>query len=72
MFTVTSKKVVLSGGPDQLVTTTSIREVDYLNKKVKIAFGAGYEHFVHNGHFLVVDGEHLPVFQWCERTKIAE
>jgi len=41
-------------------------------EKVKILSGAGYEHFVHNGEFITVDGENLPVFQWSERTKIAE
>jgi hypothetical protein len=49
-----------------------ILEVADLADKVKIAFGAGYEHFRPSGETSLVDGEKLPVFRWCGATRIAE
>ena len=69
---LTATKVVLVGGPKQVVEATPVPEVSGLDQKVKIAFACGYEHFTHNGEFLMVDGESRPVFQWCDRTNIAE
>ncbi|MGW0594923.1 DUF5988 family protein [Streptosporangium sp. NPDC002607] len=69
---MTSAKIVLAGGPERLFTRDHVRRTDNPNEKVKILLGSGYEHFVHNGEFLVIEGEDLPVFQWSERTKIAE
>jgi len=69
---VTSAKIVLSGGPERLSGQGPVRTMVAPEEKVKILSGAGYEHFVHNGEFITVDGENLPVFQWSERTKIAE
>ena len=65
-------KVVLLGGPEYLPVTARIHEVANLTDKVKIAFRAGYEHFLHSGETSLVDGEHLPVFRWCGATRIAE
>lgn len=67
-----SAKIVLSGGPERFSHRGHVRSSVGPEEKVKILSGAGYEHFVHNGEFLTVDGESLPVFQWSERTKIAE
>lgn len=69
---VTSAKIVLSGGPERFSGRGHVRSSVEPEEKVKILFGAGYEHFVHNGEFLTVDGESLPIFQWSGRTKIAE
>jgi len=67
-----NSKVVLVGGPESIPATARVLEVDDLAGKVKIAFGAGYEHFLPSGETSVVNGEHLPVFSWCGATRIAE
>lgn len=67
-----NSKVVLVGGPEYLPAAVRILEVADLTDKVKIAFGAGYEHFLPSGETSIVDGEHLPVFSWCGATRIAE
>lgn len=69
---MTSAKIVLTGGPERLFACGHAQQPVNQQEKVKILLGAGYEHFVHNGEFLVIEGENLPVFQWSERTKIAE
>jgi Family of unknown function (DUF5988) len=65
-------KVVLIGGPEYFPADARVREVADLTDKVKVAFGAGYEHFLPSDETFVVDGEHLPVFRWCGATRIAE
>ena len=67
-----NSKVVLVGGPEYLPAAVRILEVADLTDKVKIAFGAGYEHFLPSGETSIVDGEQLPVFSWCGATRIAE
>ncbi|MEV4311997.1 DUF5988 family protein [Actinocrispum sp. NPDC049592] len=66
---VTATKAVLAGGPAEV---TEGPVVTGLDDKVKVPFASGYEHFAHNGEFLMVEGESRPVFRWCGRTKIAE
>ncbi|MCE0536184.1 DUF5988 family protein [Kineosporia rhizophila] len=51
---------------------SGIVEVQNLAETVKIAFAAGYEHFRHHGEVRHVDGQEMPVFAWCGRTRIAE
>jgi hypothetical protein len=65
-------RVLLVGGPEYLPGTVRVQEVDDLEEKVKVAYGAGYEHFSNSGEVSLVDGEHLPVFRWCGKTKVAE
>jgi len=65
-------RVLLSGGPDQLPEFARMREVKDLAEKVKIPFASGYEHFVHSGDECEVDGFRMPVFEWCDRTRVAE
>lgn len=65
-------KVLLVGGPEQLPGSVRVQEVADLDDKVKVAYGAGYEHFSHSGEMSLVDGEHVPVFRWCGKTKVAE
>ena len=67
-----TSKIVLVGGPESRSATARILDVADLTDKVKIAFGAGYEHFLPSGETSIVDGEHLPVFSWCGATRIAE
>ena len=67
-----TRKVLLAGGPAQLPGRDGVAEVAVLAEKIKIAFASGYEHFADSGEVSVVDGEHLPVFSWCGRTRIAE
>lgn len=64
--------VVLAGGPGGLPASVRVREVDNLADKVKIPFASGYEHFVHEGEVREMDGRRMPVFQWCDRTRVAE
>jgi hypothetical protein len=71
MIVMGSLRIVLTGGPDRL-HDGCVEEVDNLDDKVKISFASGYEHFSHSGEVTEVDGAVLPVFHWCERTKIAE
>ncbi|MEV0618502.1 DUF5988 family protein [Nonomuraea sp. NPDC050404] len=63
-------RIVLDGGPQ--FKHSSFQPSGNSPEKVKILLGSGYQHFVHNGEFVLVDGEKLPVFQWSECTKIAE
>lgn len=65
-------RVVLSGGPDYLTESDRMREVADLSEKVKVPYGAGYEHFMPTSEMRDVDGVALPVFEWCARTRIAE
>lgn len=65
-------RVLLVGGPEYLPDTVRVQEVDDLEEKVKLAYGAGYEHFSNSGEVSLVDGEYLPVFRWCGKTKVAE
>jgi len=72
MSAMVNPKVMLVGGPESLPVAARILEVADLTDKVKIAFGAGYEHFLPSGETSVVDGEKLLVFRWCGATRIAE
>ncbi|MEW2623446.1 DUF5988 family protein [Streptomyces sp. NPDC048106] len=65
-------KALLIGGPAALPSEERLQETSSLTEKIKHRFGAGYEHFIHEGEFRTVDGEHLAVFQWTTRTAIAE
>ncbi len=65
-------KIVLSGGPKDLPDTFRLREVTDLNEKVKVQWGAGYEHFLPTAEVREMEGEMLPVFEWCTSTRIAE
>jgi len=72
MSVMENLRVLLVGGPESIPGSLRIQEVIDLADKVKLAFGAGYEHFLHSGEVSVVDGEQLPVFRWCGKTRIAE
>ncbi|EXG82152.1 DUF5988 family protein [Cryptosporangium arvum] len=64
--------VLLDGGPHEFLGTSYRVDAGGLESRIKIAHGNGYEHYTHNGTFRVLDGEQLPVFVWCDRTRIAE
>lgn len=65
-------RIVLAGGPKDLPATRRIHETESIEDTVKICFGAGYEHFSHQGEFSGRDSDRLPIFQWCGSTRIAE
>jgi hypothetical protein len=65
-------RVVLSGGPDYLPDTARLYEVADLREQVKVPCGAGYEHFQPTDQLRAIEGELLPVFEWCSQTRIAE
>lgn len=69
---MTRTKVMLAGGPQRVLDIVGVHELDALCEKVKISYAGGYEHFTPNGEFALIDGERLPVFEWCLRTKVAE
>lgn len=66
-----SRKAVLTGGPRTLDGEV-VDLVDGLDVKVRVQHAAGHEHFTRSAESRLVDGEHLPVFTWAYRTKIAE
>lgn len=68
----TRVKVVLSGGPTELVKTDWSVSLAELDQTLKLRYLAGYEHFVHSGEYRTVDGRDAAVFHWTGRTKIAE
>ncbi|MER6434610.1 DUF5988 family protein [Streptomyces sp900105245] len=65
-------KVILHGGPKDLSETWLTESVPLLEEKLKIQFGAGYEHFVNHGEERAHEGTAIPVLTWVGRTKIAE
>ncbi len=65
-------RVLLVGGPSDLTGTKRMPEVPSLADSVKVPRGAGYEHFRYSGRSTDLDGVLLPVFEWCDRTRIAE
>ncbi|MET8981205.1 DUF5988 family protein [Streptomyces sp. NPDC004539] len=65
-------KVVLSGGPLDFPEKEREQIVSVIAEKIKHRWGAGYEHFVHDGEFATVDGEKVAVYHWERRTAIAE
>jgi hypothetical protein len=69
---MTSVRVVLSGGPAELPESERRREVTDLVNKVKIPFASWHEHFEYRGGDREIDGEPVPVFEWCDRTRVAE
>ena len=62
-------RVLLVGGPADVA---GVREVSNLGDPVKVARCGGYEHFRYSGVSRDVHGAQVPVFEWCDRTKIAE
>ena len=69
---MTRIRVLLTGGPVTLTDDDRIQEVPTLGAKVKMARGNGYEHFTYSGQSQDLDGSTLPVFHWCDRTKLAD
>ncbi len=69
---MTSKRIVLDRGTQRSAESGQARTRNHGAEKVKVFVGSGYEHYEHSGEFLLIDGENLPVFRWCGRTKIAE
>lgn len=65
-------KVSLSGGPAELVERHREWAVGSITETAKISFGAGYEHFTHEGEFTTSGDVTVPVFAWCGRTRVAE
>ncbi|MEV0221368.1 DUF5988 family protein [Streptomyces sp. NPDC050704] len=65
-------RALLCDGPSSLPDEERMQFTTSLTEKIKHRFGAGYEHFVHQGEFTTVDGEEVAVFRWTARTAIAE
>ncbi|RZQ65877.1 DUF5988 family protein [Amycolatopsis suaedae] len=66
-----STRIYLSGGPGYL-SLAPVVDVEHLAEEIKLAFGAGYEHFAYHGRSRRIGAETLPEYTWCGRTKIAE
>jgi hypothetical protein len=66
-----SSLALLVGGPDDL--TERIIPVQQLAAHdLKIPFRGGYEHFTPTPRYAETDSGPLPVYEWTERTRIAE
>jgi hypothetical protein len=65
-------RAFLSGGPTHFPSEERFQAASSLTEKIKHRFGAGFEHFVHTGEFITIDGEEFAVFEWATRTAIAE
>ncbi|KAB8193953.1 hypothetical protein FH608_017265 [Nonomuraea phyllanthi] len=60
--------VVLEGGPAYVPRELRVEHAAALDGKIKVPYGAGYEHFVRVAD--AAPGEW--VFRWSMRTRIAE
>ncbi len=67
---VMSVKAFLEGGPEDL--PSRIVPVEPPGPEIKIAYRNGYEHFALTPRQAETAEGPLPVYQWFERTKIAE
>ncbi|WP_040815718.1 DUF5988 family protein [Nocardia concava] len=65
-----SVKAFLEGGPEDL--PSRIVPVEPPGPEIKIAYRNGYEHFALTPRQAETAEGPLPVYQWFERTKIAE
>ncbi|ADU11335.1 DUF5988 family protein [Micromonospora aurantiaca] len=61
--------VVLEGGPADLPADLRSRRVSTAEKKIKILYYGGYEHFERGNAAAAVEPV---VFRWTGRTRIAE
>ncbi|MBT2439471.1 hypothetical protein J7E93_04895 [Streptomyces sp. ISL-36] len=65
-----ANKAVLEGGPDDL--TERIVSVTSSDEDLKIPHRGGYEHFKATPRHQDGPQGRLPVYEWWERTEIAE
>jgi hypothetical protein len=72
MIAMDQFRVLLVGGPTDLTFGDCVREVPTLVEPIKVARGNGYEHFRYSGESRDLHGSQVPVFEWCDRTKLAE
>lgn len=63
-------KAVLEGGPDDL--PERIVSITPPGNELKIPHRGGYEHFRSTPRHEDTDQGRLPVYEWWERTEIAE
>ncbi|AWT45669.1 MULTISPECIES: DUF5988 family protein [Streptomyces] len=63
-------KAVLHGGPEDL--ERRIVPITPPGTELKIPHKGGYEHFKVTGRHEDTEEGHLPVFEWWERTEVAE
>ncbi|ARZ68841.1 DUF5988 family protein [Streptomyces sp. HU2014] len=63
-------KALLEGGPDEL--PARIVEITPPGIELKIPFRGGYEHFKATSRYEETGEGRLPVYEWWERTEIAE
>jgi hypothetical protein len=65
-------KVLLAGGPHTLSEMERTQEVRSLEDKLKVPRGNCHDHYAYSGESQILDGATLPVFRWCDRTRVAE
>lgn len=65
-----SAKAFLEGGPDDL--STRIVAITPPGVELKIPHRGGYEHFKNTPRHTDTTEGRLPVYEWFERTEIAE
>jgi hypothetical protein len=64
--------VVLVGGPVDLPPEVRTQRVAAGTETIKLPFGAGYEHFIHQGESVRLGDADVPMFRWISHTAIAE
>ncbi|MFI5781466.1 DUF5988 family protein [Nocardia sp. NPDC051570] len=67
---MTGVKAYLEGGPDAL--PERIVAITPPGIELKVPFRGGYEHFKATPRHAETEQGRLPVFEWCDRTRVAE
>jgi hypothetical protein len=68
----TPPNAVLRGGPEYLSDSDRVRHIENLEMELKLLVGNRYEHFVPTGEEVAAGRRRLRVFEWTNRTFIAE
>jgi hypothetical protein len=63
-------KAFLEGGPDQL--PGRVVPITPPGRELKIPYRGGYEHFKITSRYHDTEEGRLPVYEWWERTEVAE
>ncbi|MEV0292530.1 DUF5988 family protein [Nocardia sp. NPDC050710] len=63
-------KAILEGGPQDL--PERIVPITPPGDELKIPFKSGYEHFKITARQVETESGLLTVYEWCDRTKVAE
>ena len=65
-------EVLLVGGPQDLAGTRQVHRAVIAERKIKLRYGSGHEHFTCADEATIGKADEPIVFQWSYRTRIAE